>query len=183
MRSYGFTPVKEESTLVNYESATCFVNVYHGRASYEIGVEVGRLDRPDKYGLSYIVGEAGKDALEAEGFGRSTMFQVSSHDGVQEFVPKVARLLHKYGDSFLRGDPTFYDRLEKINQQRSLEFTKRQTLERKRKAAESAWAQKDFSRVVELYNSMIEDLRKIEADKLKYAKKHMSQTTSGDLPR
>lgn len=55
LRAYGLKPVEEDVTFVRYESDAMFVNVYHGRGSFEIGVEIGRLDRPEKYGLDYIV--------------------------------------------------------------------------------------------------------------------------------
>ncbi|MGH8590336.1 MAG: hypothetical protein ACREXX_13715, partial [Gammaproteobacteria bacterium] len=39
----GFRLVKcEPPTFVRYESNKLFVNVYHGRLSYEIDVEIGR---------------------------------------------------------------------------------------------------------------------------------------------
>ena len=81
LRTYGLKPVEEDVTLVRYESDAVFVNVYYGRGSFEIGVEIGRLDRPEKYGLDYIVSWAGKQAWEAEGFGRVTMFQASTREG------------------------------------------------------------------------------------------------------
>jgi hypothetical protein len=178
LSSYGFKRVQEESTLVRYESKTVFVNVYHGRGSYEIGIEIGRLDRPEKYGLEYIVSEAGKAAWESEGFGRSTMFQVSSRDGVQRFVPKVAELVKKYADHFLRGDHAFYDGLEKVNARRADEFTRQQGLARKRKTAEAAWQEKNYPKVVELYSSMREDLTSVEAGRLSYAAKQLPASGS-----
>jgi hypothetical protein len=55
LHTYGLKPVEEDVTFVRYESDAAFVNVYHGRGSFEIGVEIGRLDRAEKYGLDYIV--------------------------------------------------------------------------------------------------------------------------------
>lgn len=173
LRTYGLKPVKEEVTLVRYESKKVFVNVYHGRASFEIGIEVGRRDRPERYGLGYMVAWAGKDAWEAEGFGRGTMFQVSSGEGVGEFVPKVAELVKKYGAPFLLGDPGFYNELEKANQRASAEYTKRQLLETTRRHAESAWSEKNYAQVVDLYRPIREDLTGIEARRLAYAEKHI----------
>jgi hypothetical protein len=84
-----------------------FVNIYHGRASYEIGVEIGLKARSEKYGLGYIVSWAGETAWRSEGFGRSTLFQVSSRDGVQRIVPRVAEIARKYSEPFLGGDLAF----------------------------------------------------------------------------
>jgi hypothetical protein len=173
LRSYGLNPLEENATFVRYESDAVFVNVYHGRGSFEIGVEVGRLDRPEKYGLGSIVSWAGKQAWEAEGFGRGTMFQVSTREGVQNIVPKVAQLMKKYGDPFLSGRPGFYDELQKANDRASVEFEREQMLTRIRKEADTAWATKDFARVAELLQPVRGDLTEIESKRLAYAEKHI----------
>jgi hypothetical protein len=175
LESYGLKVVKKDVTFVRYEarrffSNKVFVNIYHGRSSFEIGVEVGRRDRPEKYDLGYLVSWAG--AWEAEGFGRATMFQVSSREGVQRFVPKVAELLKKYGDPFLRGSPALYRELDRANQRESEKFARTQKLVDARREAESAWSQKSFARVVELYKPFRRELTDIEAKRLAYAEKH-----------
>jgi hypothetical protein len=171
--SYGLKPKKTEVTWVRFESKSVFVEVYHGRASYEIGIDIGRRDRAERYGLDYIVFRAGEGAWSAEGFGRGTMFQVSSREGVQQFVPKVAELLKKYGERFLRGDPEFYDELAKANERASADYTRRQLIEGVRKKANSAWAEKNYRRVVDLYQPLREDLTEIESRRLAYAEKQM----------
>ena len=35
---YGFQVTDQSATLVRFESNDVFINVYHGRASYELGV-------------------------------------------------------------------------------------------------------------------------------------------------
>jgi hypothetical protein len=176
LSTYGLRPVQEEVTLVRYESDAMFVNVYHGRGSFEIGVEIGRLDRPEKYGLDYIVSWAGKQVWEAEGFGRGTMFQVSTREGVQNFVPKVAQLVNKYGAPFLSGRSAFYDELQKANERASVAFEREQVLTRLRKDAEAAWTAKEFARVVELLQPVQGDLTEIEAKRLAYAERQIGST-------
>jgi hypothetical protein len=171
LRSHGFKLVETGPTLVRFESRKVFVNIYHGRASYEIGVEVGLKARSEKYGLDYIVSWAGETAWKAEGFGRSTMFQVSSWEGVQRIVPRVAEIVRKYGEPFLGGDARFYGQLDDANRRASAEFTKRQHLAAIRKLADAAWSEKNFSRLYELYQSIEEDLTAIESKRLSYARK------------
>jgi len=171
LRAHGFKLVETGPTLVRFKSRKVFVNIYHGRASYEVGVEVGLKARSEKYGLDYIVSWAGKAAWKAEGFGRGTMFQVSSREGVQRIMPKVAEIVRKYGEPFLGGDAQFYSHLDEVNRRASAEFTKRQHLEDVRKLADAAWSEKKFSRVTELYQSIQEDLTVIESKRLSYARK------------
>lgn len=168
----GFRVIREDVTFVRYESALAFINVYHGRASYEVGVDVGRLDRPEQYGLDYMVALAGKDAWDSEGFGRGTMFQVSSREGVRNIVPKVARLVRKYGDRFLSGDPAFYDECQRANKRAAVEYEQRQRLTRIREDAGAAWAAKELGRVIELLAPVRSELTEVERKRLSYAEKH-----------
>lgn len=172
LRTYGLEPVMEDVTLVRYESDAVFVNVYHGRSSSVIGVEIGRLDRPEQYGLDYIVYWAGKQAWEAEGFGRCTMFQVSSREGVQKFVPKVAALVKRYGDPFLSGRPGFYDELQRHNEREKARYEHEQMLAEIRQEADAAWKTRNFARVVELLEPVRSELTRIESGRMAYAERH-----------
>lgn len=179
LSNYGLKPKKKEATFVRYESKRVFVDVYHGRSSFEIGVQVGRKDRKEKYGLDYIVAWAGQGAWESEGFGRGTMFQVSTPAAVEPMVPKVAELLKKYGDRFLEGDAGFYNDLEVANERASQEYTRRLIVERTKSQAGCAWTEKDYARVVDLYQPIREELTQIELKRLAYAEKRLltKQTT------
>jgi hypothetical protein len=101
------------------------------------------------------------------------MFQVSSREGVQRLVPRVAELLKEYGDPFLNGDPAFYRRLDEANRRASAEYTWQQLLQDTRKSADTAWSGKNYSRVVELYQTMRDELSNIEANRLAYAEKRL----------
>lgn len=178
LRSYELNPVKEEVTFVRYQSAAVYVNVYHGRGSFEVGVEIGRLDRTETYGLGYIVSWAGKHAWESEGFGRGTMFQVSTREGVRNIVPKVAELVKKYGDPFLHGQPAFYDELQKANELASVAYGQEQLLNRIRADADAAWKARDFARVAELLQPIRADLTEVASKRLAYAEKHVGSCSA-----
>jgi len=55
LRSHGLKLVESAPTLVRFESREVFVNLYHGRASYEIGVEIGLKARSVWAGLHRFV--------------------------------------------------------------------------------------------------------------------------------
>jgi hypothetical protein len=173
LRSYDLKPVEKNPTFVRYESRKVFVNIYHGRASYEVGIEVGLKAGTEKYGLDSVVFAAGKEVWETEGFGKGTMFQVSSREGVQRIVPGVAELLRKYGEPFLRGDLSFYKQLDKANGRASAEHTRQQLIRRIREQAEAAWSGKSFARVIELYQSIHSELTMIERKRLAFARKQI----------
>jgi hypothetical protein len=96
-------------------------------------------------------------------------FQVSSREGVQEFVPKLAALVKKYAAPFLRGDRTAFDSAFEIRSERAKNYAKEVNLRSVRGKTEAAWHAKDYAQVVELYGPVREDLTEVEAKKLAYA--------------
>jgi hypothetical protein len=167
---FGLDPVEQEVTFIRYESPNVFVNVYHGRASFELGVEVGRLKEPEqKLHIFTIVHWAG--AAKAEGFGQHVMFQVGTREGVQEFVPKLAALVKKYATPLLRGDEGAYRSVLEFRGRQYADEVKQDNLSIVRGKAEEAWHAKDYARVVELYTPVREELTEVEAKKLTYAEK------------
>jgi hypothetical protein len=170
---FGLHPVKQNPTFVRYESPAVFVNIYHGRSSFELGVEVGRLaESALPVTLFEIVNAA--DAADAEGFGHHVMFQVGTAEGVAQFVPKLASLIEKYGVPFLRGQEDAYRDIEQRRSQHIVQNQKEQNLRNTRAKVEVAWQAKDFAKVVEQFNPVRSDLTEIETRKLSYAQKHLS---------
>lgn len=170
----GFAPVEQKVTFVRYESSEIFVNVYHGRASYELGVEIGRLkgpDEKDKLSIGSVVDWAG--AYKVEGFGQHVMFQVGTREGVQEFVPKLASLVKKYAIPLLRHDASAWSTALETQALRWTEYVKETNLKSVRAKAEEAWQAKDYARVVELYAPVREELTEVEAKKLAYAEQQV----------
>jgi hypothetical protein len=178
LRSYGLSPVEEKSTFVRYESQVVFVNVYHGRASYELGVEIGRLSEPkDKVTLHEIIAWAGTE--QTEGLGQHTAFQVSSREGVKQFVPQLAELVKKYADPFLHGEAVAYESVKALRSERTSDYVKQVRFRDTRKKVEAAWQQKDYAQVVELLASIREDLSQSEVMKLAYAEKQILLPANG----
>jgi hypothetical protein len=172
LNDVGMRPVKVEVTFVRYESSEVFVNVYHGRASFEMGVEIGRLHEPaEKLTLYDIIDWAG--ANKAEGFGQHVAFQVSSREGVEEFVPKLAQLVQKYGTPFLKAEASAYCAVHEARSRGAVEYEKEVNLRRVRMRAEAAWRAKDYFQIVELYGAVREELTEVEAEKLAYAEKQV----------
>jgi hypothetical protein len=156
LRNHGFDCVSAEPTFVRYErrrppsERKLFVNVYHGRGSYELGVEIGPSDQErETISLPEIVKWAGaENAEKTEEFGRHVMFQVSSAEGVQKFVPKLAYLVQKYAAPFLEGDPEAYRAVLEERQRASVRYLNEDRLGEAREKAEAAWHVKDYTQVV-----------------------------------
>jgi hypothetical protein len=182
LRKYGFRRVRAEATLVRYHTAwpltrnkmKLFVNVYHGRGSYEMGVEMGPRERESEaVTLPEIVEWAGGE--ESKSSREHVTFQTSSREGVQKFVPKLAELVKKYAGPFLRGDAKAYDSLLGQRHRSTQRYLTQMELDRAREKAEAAWHAKDYAQVVRFYEPFQDELKRSEAAKLKYAKKQMLQ--------
>ena len=169
----GLHLVEERLTFVRYESSDVFLNVYHGRASFELGVEIGRLKHPDEEKLTIHDIVAWVGAEKSEEFGQHVMFQVSSPEGVREFVPKLSRLVEKYGTPFLKGDATAYRAALEARSLTAADYVKQMNLRDVHRKAEAAWHAKDYGQVVELYGPVRRDLTEVEAKKLAYAEQQM----------
>lgn len=178
LRKYGFSCVRAEPTFVRYETSALlstknlFVNVYHGRGSYELGVEIGPRDRDQaSLALPLIVEWASRK--KGENLNQQTIFQASTREGVQQFVPKLAELVQKYATLFLEGDPTAYQSAAQHVRRDSALCEKEIQLRRVREQAEAAWHDKDYAQVVGLYEPFQEDLSRSEGMRLEYAKKQV----------
>lgn len=171
-KEYGFHLVKADATFVRYESPHVFVNVYHGRASYELGFEIGRLidmagQGEHPFSLAMVIELMG--AQIETGY---TLLQASSPERVKKYVPKLADLVKKYAASALKNDSNTFKLLAETRSRMSDEIHKDMKLKDTREDAEKAWREKNYSKLASLYESISEDLTPAESKKLDYAKKH-----------
>lgn len=180
LHRYRFRCVRADSTLVRYETLwplsrkRLFVNVYHGRGSYEMGVEIGPSEQErETVRLPEMVRWAG--ASEVDELGQHIMFQTSSREGVQKLVPKMADIVRRYGAPFLRGERRAYSGILEKRRRSSLRSEREMALRRARDNADVAWHAKDFEQVVRLYQPFQEDLMESERMRLNYARKRVQR--------
>ncbi len=171
LSNFKFHVVDQKSTFVRFESPDLFINIYHGRISYQINVELGRkIDPKGRLTIDSIVDWAG--AYQAEAFGQHVMFQVDSYDGVQQFVPKLANLVEKYAAPLLRNDTSAWESAFQLQSQRTQERILNYALSAMREKVDRAWRSHDYARVVELYSPFRANLSVVEQKRLTYAEAH-----------
>ncbi len=180
LENEGYYIAKQEITYIRYESSLVFINVYHGRASFELGMEIGRLSEPKNVlTLNDIISWYGVDkGKEAD---HPVAFQVSSRKGVQEFVPKIADLLKNCAIPLIRGDVEAFTSAFKLQSKRSNEYEKEVNLKNVRNRVEAAWQMKDFYQVTELLSSIKGDLTQVEIKKLAYAEQNVATMDADGL--
>jgi hypothetical protein len=170
-KNFSFRCVKRDVTFVRLESDAVFVNIYHGRASYELNVEIGESIVPEN---PFTIGEI-LWLITPENAASYRPYQVTTKEGVQKFVPELARLVMDYATPAVIGDHDFFKQLSELRTQRSQHYLKQIKLNRVRAEVETAWRQKNYRRVIELYDSMKDDLTPTEAKKLEYATKQATR--------
>ena len=173
LTEYGFICVRVEPSFVRYESSSIFVNIYHGRTSSELGVEIGKLENiPGLQENWYTIGEV-MDLVGIREKLKFTFFQASTQERVKTLVPKLAEYVREYAKPIFEGNTQIFEKLEELRSKKSDEYIKEMRLRRIREEAEKSWHKKDYAKLVELYNSMKDDLTLVEVKKLEYAQKRL----------
>lgn len=168
---FSFACVRREATFVRYESSNAFVNIYHGRASFEMNVEIGKLKGTgDLEDFPFTIGEILNVASpqEAETY---HPFQGTSAESVKTFTTRLAELVQKHATLALRGDLEFFRKVSNERGKRSDALVLAWELSRARRDAEKAWREKQFERVASIYEPVKQHLTASETKKLEYAKK------------
>jgi len=167
----GFRLRNSEVTIVRYASERVFVNVSHGRSSYEIGIEIGlmSLELGDAHGYSMSELIRLNNHEEAERFRN---FMATTPGEVKVGVERLAEQLLKYGDRALRGDETFFDELERHRQEWASNFANDVAYRQVSPKAAEAFRQQEYRKAAELYESVRGELTPAELKKLEYAKRH-----------
>jgi len=162
---YGFKCTRQEKTFVRYESTDVYVNVYHGRSSFEIGLEIGKKPSERGFSLEGLVTlfdkELSREYWAAEGI---------TAESARRVLKKLAEGLSRYGDAALSGNQSIFNRLEQLRKDRIAAMAIDSKAYQIRPRAEAAFRRGDYKEAVNLYSSIEETLSSIERKKLELAK-------------
>ena len=166
--SWGFRLVREMETLVRFESDSIFVQVFHGRVSCEIGLEVGPLAYEDSEtsDLSAIVELHDPDL--ARSYRRPA---VREPDAVGRALQETSEIFRKYGEGAAKGEADVLLRLAEIGRARVTALAMKYKILDARPRAEEAFRRGDYRTVIDAYSSIESVLSPAEKKKLAYARK------------
>jgi hypothetical protein len=173
LKNYGLKCTDVQVTYLHYEAPKVFVNVYHGRASYELHVEIGARDGSKMgtaYDLDAVLGwrEAPEyQLLDSE----NAMFPAETAEAVRDAVPRMAALFHKYADPLLRADGEAFAGFLAYCAIGSARLTEHYQSGTTRWKADMAAKKGDWNEVVRLYESLGADLSRREAAQLAEARR------------
>lgn len=159
VEEFGFRTVEATDTLVRFETDNVFVNVYHGRRSYELRFEIGLLSSDSKYYPEEVV------ALH--GLTTPVYFQASTRERVAEFLPQLAGILRCNGRPLLEGDRSEFERLQSVRLRQAERDEQRQLLTTARERAAAAWKRRDYQAVIDALGCIDHHLTRSEQMKLR----------------
>jgi hypothetical protein len=164
LASYGFTEIEALPTIVRYSSGSLAVNVYHGRQSYEIGLQVGHGD--EQYSMSELIRAA--DPIVGNSYRNPV---ATTADSVVSNIEWLAELLRRYGDRALRNDSDFFAGLKAQKKSWAIGYELDVLEAQIRPQAEAAFREGRFREAVQLYERIAVRLSPAEQAKLAAARK------------
>lgn len=161
--------VESQPTLVRYESATIFVNIYHGRSSYELVFEVGRNDRSEDRQTPFLpcdfIGLTDPEAAKTHRY-----FAATSPGEVERGLRQLASMFLINAEEVLK-NPVLFDQLAGRRAKAIREFFDDMHERQTRPKAEDAFRRRDYKAAAALYGSMERRLTPTERRKLEMARK------------
>jgi hypothetical protein len=152
LSGYGFERKESLPTFGRFESPDVFVNVYHGRSSYELGVELGTLADKEPFSLLEVVESSGGTMPRAANVARSASEIVIG-------LKQLAEILSTYGVQHLRNDEEALQRLDDVRERKFGQFLYESRFDDARALARQAWHASDYSEVVRLLRRIPESER------------------------
>ena len=162
LQKFGFVISNSLPTIVSYSKGDVVVNIFHGRSSYEVGLEAC-LD-----GVGYSISEIIRlsDPTAAAEFRNST---ATSPESISTSIAQMADLMRRYGVKVLDGDRATFEALAKLRQDWSRQYELEVRAGQIRPQADEAFRSKNYSAAALLYESIKPLLTPAEMAKLELA--------------
>ena len=169
LEALGFHCVRSEATFVRFESPKASINVFHGRHSFEIDLEVESAQSPtDVYSFSEILRLVDREQGE-----QYRNYATHTPQGVAEGVGKLAELFQRCIAAGILNDKQLFSRLKLQRQELARNYALETQLVQARRKSESAWHKKDYAAVVEALKPLRAALTATEVGKLEFAEKQL----------
>ena len=175
VEDFGFVVVKQDPTLVRFESRDVFVNLFHGRGSYELGVEMGERISEESREFGFTLREI-ISVTDTEKGSAYRPPQITEPELITKHVSAISELVKQFAPLALVGDKDFFKRASDLQVKKSDEYLKTLELKRVRSEVDVAWRDKNYDQVLELYEAVKDDLTPSELKKLEYAKRKLGDT-------
>ena len=173
LETLGFRCARSEVTFVRFESPRVSINVFHGRHSFEIDLEIEPAQSSaDAYSFSEIL-----RLVDRKGAEQYRNYATHTAQGVAEGVRCLAEGFHQCVDAGILNDDQLFSRLKLQKKELTEKYADEVELRQARRKAEAAWRTKDYAAVVKALKPLRAALTATEVGKLEFAERK-----KGDAP-
>lgn len=169
LRRFGYEEVGADPYTVHFHGTHGWLTVAHDRLSYELDTWIRVPERDERpFGMADLIRVANPHEADA--------YRCFAATNAHEVAVGVRRLfddLHRYAPGALSNDPTFLERLVACRGAHVAAFSEEVARKRRDDAARAAMSTKDWPTVVRLYGDADGTLTKVEAARLRYARKQI----------
>lgn len=177
----GFRRDTNEANRLSLEGPRASVVVEWEPRSGELTVYIGLRPRSgptdELFTLDDIL------AMEAVGVDRRAPIQIADSSKLRPFLDQLAGEIQKYAAPAVSGDRMFFQRLRAFRSARARAFEEDAVLRRIRSAAAEAWKDRDYEKVVSIFEPVEAELSDSERAKLQFAQRHVQQPPKGSGTR
>ena len=167
----GFRLLDREATIVRYGREQVFLRVYHGRSSYELGVEAGLVgSSAPGYSLEEFM-----RLSNPEEAARLRVWTATTPQELRVGLGQLAAQVEHYVLPALAGNPEVFGELLRQRQAWSKAYAAEVLARQIRPRAEQAFRERDYARVVELLSEVEGELTPAEKQKLDYARRRIAE--------
>ena len=178
---FSFKLASSDELRVSYVRADMAVTIGHDRLSYELGIALARLDKPEEcqrpYNMADFVRVA--DPVLARQYRR---FTATTAVAVQKGLDNLAQELQVYGRPALLGSESFFRNLKQGRDDAAREFGREMEERGVRREAEKAWHSRDYTQVVASYSRIEGALTESEKGRLRFARKRSGSPQLNEPP-
>jgi hypothetical protein len=156
--------VESSPTIVRYRKGNLQINVYHGRRSYEIDLEIGHDEA--MYSISELI-----QLTDPEYADRYRRWMAVRPESVAAGLDQLAELLKQYGEHALRDESGVFTALESQREAWSEAYALDVLARQLRPKADAAFRQGHYREAADFYEKIRPRLSPVEIKKLDLAKK------------
>jgi hypothetical protein len=152
-----------------YSSRSVDINLYYERISFELYLIVALKTLNLSCSIDEII------QLRWHSKSSRQYKYATSIEMIDKAVAEIALLLERYGKDFITGNIASFKEIDQRKQKQHDIFIQETMLDEIEKKAISAWKDKDYNAVIEIYNSILKHLTPIQRKKLDICLRKMNQ--------
>ncbi len=148
--TFGLVPGSSEPTVVRYVGKGLFLDVWHGRQSYELGLDLGRTGQPEEVANPYHMADLLAVSGDESGSAAYRNFAAVTREAVAKGLARLSSDLQKYGREALDGHAPVFERMAELRSARAHDYAAAVHEVQVRAKIQEAWEAHDYQRTASL---------------------------------